>query len=299
MNDGFPKVIGVVSHPQSEKIIGKVRHLVEWLEERCVTVKMRPAFAEALGRPECGYNDSELVKDIDLLLVLGGDGSFLGAARLAAPCSVPILGVDLGTLGFLTEVRLDKVEEALSAVASGCYAIDERMMLQARVLTNGQERLSYRAMNDVVVAKGSFSRMIRFKVYVDNSYLTTYAADGIIMATPTGSTAYSLSAGGPVVNSSLSVIIVTPICAHSLHARSLVVSENEEIRIRVECKERDAMITVDGQEGEHLDDGDIIVVSSAPYKARVVKLQERNFYTVLRTKLKWGGDYEARVCDRD
>ncbi|MDD4153001.1 MAG: NAD(+)/NADH kinase [bacterium] len=299
MSNGFPKAIGVISHPQSEKIIDKVKHFVERLEERCVVIKMRPAFATALGRPEYGCADNELVRDIDLLLVLGGDGSFLGAARLAAPVGVPILGVDLGTLGFLTEVRLDKVEEALSAISQRRYTIDERMMLQARVLTDEKERLSYRAMNDVVVAKGSFSRMIRFKTYVDNRYLATYAADGIILATPTGSTAYSLSAGGPVVNSNLSVIIVTPICAHSLHARSLVVSGDEEVRVKVECEDREAMITVDGQEGEKLIEGDVIVIKSAPYKARVVKLHERNFYTILRTKLKWGGDYEARICDRD
>lgn len=234
---------------------------------------------------------TEAVYQTDMVIVLGGDGTILRAARTAGPHGTPMLGVHLGQYGFITEIHPPDVKTAIDRVLQGDYRISERMMLHANV-TRGEEVIhSTSALNDVVVSKGPLARLLKLHTFVNDKMIATYAADGIIVASPTGSTAYSLSAGGPVVNPNVKVMIITPICPHTLNARSLVVPDNESVQIVGECSmnnEGEIMLTIDGQVGIQLQCGDKVDIRRADYCAKIVYWDQMSFYDKLQRRLKWG-----------
>ncbi|HHY62304.1 MAG: NAD(+)/NADH kinase [Bacillota bacterium] len=271
---GLTKRAGIVVHaakPEARRLAG---HVEEWMRGAGVDV----VIDDCLDRP--------LPEDIDCAIVLGGDGTLLSAARRAATRGIPILGVNLGNLGFLTEVEPSQLEPALRALVDGNYTVEERTMVEAVVFRNGQAVKTLCGLNDVVITKGAFARIVQLGVFVNDAYFATFPADGVIISSPTGSTAYSLSAGGPLINPNIDVLLITPICPHSLFSRSLVIAGSDKVRVVVETAHEDVAVTVDGQIGFELQSMDEIVVGRAPYVTRFVRLETRNFYGILRERLK-------------
>ena len=282
--------VAVVALPEKPKAAPVAREVVRWCEDQGVAVRLVSALAAAAGRPDLAVDDERLVSDAAVLVTLGGDGTVLAAARMAAPHGVPVLGANLGGFGFLTEIASDHLVEALPSVVAGQYEILERMMLEVEVIR--AEKVVHRlaALNDVVLGKGAFSRLVRLRVSIDGDYLATFPADGIIISTPTGSTAYSLSAGGPVANPEVQVLVLTPICAHTLSARSLVISADERVEVVVESAftpQQELAVTIDGQVSYQTMPEDLLRVGRAPFAARFIRLGRSSFYERLRTKLLW------------
>lgn len=252
------------------------------LAERGVSVLLNAEAAEGLGRADLAAADERLARDADLVIAFGGDGTILQAARLAAAWGRPILGGNLGGLGFLAEVGAGEVPAAVGRLLEGDFAVESRLMLEATV--GGDRRV---ALNDVVIARAGFGRLLRLRTVVNDQHLATYHADGVIVSTPTGSTAYSLSAGGPIVHPLAPVIVVTPICSHSLTARPVVVGQGDAIGVEL-LSESEAVLTVDGQEGLTVAPGARVLIRRAAEVARLVRLRPPDFYTLLREKLAWG-----------
>ena len=272
------KRIGLLYHPK----IPKSRRLAEELIHQI----------EAMGSSPwvCSAWEERKIKSrltaLDLLITLGGDGTILRAARMAAPHAIPILGVNLGRLGFLAEVEPKEVVEKLPSVLEGRYWLEERMMLHAELLRGGENLGEYEALNDVVVGRGLLARVIRLATYIDDDYLTTYVADGVIVATPTGSTAYSLAAGGPILSPQLKNILLTPILPHLATARSLVLSPNAAVKVQVSTN-HSAALTVDGQITVEMKDGDAVTVTASRHTCRLVRMQTKTyFYRTLLERLK-------------
>ncbi|NPV52559.1 MAG: NAD(+)/NADH kinase [Firmicutes bacterium] len=281
--------IGLIPHLKKPEAVKSARDILEWLGERGVKGLLDPRSAEALGLPELSFGGAgNLKKKMDVAVVLGGDGALLYAARMLSPSGLPLLGVNVGHLGFLTEIEIPEVYSALERVLNGDYKVEERMMVAATIRRRANEVERFTGLNDIVVAKGAFSRMIRLETYIDDHYIGTYPADGVIVASPTGSTAYSLSAGGPIVNPLMDTLIITFICPHTLFARAFVISSFEIVRVVVHASHDDIMVTVDGQVGYRLGDEDEVIVKKAEHKTRLVKLASRGFYEVLKTRLSEG-----------
>ncbi|MCE5322778.1 NAD(+)/NADH kinase [bacterium] len=283
------KTIGLAPNPNKEDAVQLAAELVDWLAERHVRPLIAEDVAEGMGRPQFAVTEAEVL-DADLLMVLGGDGTMLRWGRLAAPRGTLMIGVNFGQYGFITETHPDEAKAALARILDGDYTISERVVLKTTVTRNDEQIGSFYALNDVVVSKGPFARMLGLNTFADNKFIVTYTADGIIIASPTGSTAYSLSAGGPVVHPDVDVLIITPICPHTMNARSLVVPDTESVQIVPECREDkpDIMVTVDGQLGQHLICGDKVEVSKADFTARLVQLNAHSFYSKLQRRLHWG-----------
>ncbi|MDB4900297.1 MAG: ppnK [Gemmatimonadetes bacterium] len=233
--------------------------------------------------------------EVDAMLTLGGDGTLLRAARIIGNDSLPILGINLGRLGFLTCAPADGLEPALRRFAADDYVVEPRMTLDARVLDHrNRERARWRALNDVVLHKGGFARVVTVSVRANGQTVAHYAADGIVLATPTGSTAYNLSAGGPVVYPTLETILITPVSAHSLALRPLVLPPSTEVTLRVEDGPEELLVTVDGQVGATFTKGETLMVSRSPHPVPIVRFPEGSFFATMREKLQWGG-----LLDRD
>ncbi|MBV9851608.1 MAG: NAD(+)/NADH kinase [Armatimonadetes bacterium] len=284
------RTIGIMANQGKDAALGIARTAEAHLRERGVTVLLQTWVADALGVPGRGLKDTEVV-DAEAVLVLGGDGTILATARLCAPCATPMLPVHLGRFGFLTEVAPTELTMALDDLLDGAYHIEERMMLAGEVFHGGhaREQASVVALNDIVVANGPLSRVLHLCLTVEGKYVTTYAADGVILATPTGSTAYSLSAGGPLVHPSLQTLLVTPICAHALTARPLLMPSGAEVSVTVEDDPQDIVrVTIDGQIGFPLQPGDEIHVRRAPHPAKILSVGGADFYDKLQSKLHWG-----------
>jgi NAD+ kinase len=230
---------------------------------------------------------------VDLLVVLGGDGTLLSAVRALEGCEVPILGVNLGFLGFLTEVSLDELFPTLERVVEGSYSLDTRTTLEGTVTRAGSEPRCFRVFNDVVLSKGTLARISELEVRVDGRYLTNYKADGLIVATPTGSTAYSLSAGGPILSPLLPAIVLCPICPHTLTHRPLILDDSAAVEVRLVSKNGEVFLTLDGQEGFELQEGDVLRVTKGRRRVILVQSPSRDYFQLLRTKLVWGGRYET------
>jgi NAD+ kinase len=280
-------LVGLAERPRAATVASEV---IGWCEGQGLSVRLAPALAKAVNRPDLAVEGESLIADAGLLVALGGDGSVLGAARMAAPHGVPVLGANLGTFGFLTEIAAGDLMEALPSVVAGEHEVVERMMLQAQVLREGKVVHRMTALNDVVLGKGTFSRLVRMKVSIDNEHLATFLADGIIVSTPTGSTAYSLSAGGPVADPDMKMLIVAAICAHTLSARPLVMSSERRVQVAVEtapAPEQELAVTVDGQVSYQTLPEDVLRVGRAPFAAAFVDLGRSSFYERLRTKLLW------------
>ncbi|MGB9867043.1 MAG: NAD(+)/NADH kinase [Bacillota bacterium] len=279
------KTVGVFPNLDKEGAAELARAIADWLQGRGHRVLLTGEAAHAIGREELGREVSLWGKEVDFVMVLGGDGTLLNAAASLAPDGVPMIGVNLGRLGFLTEIEADQAFEVLPDLLEGRFSIEGRMMLRVHV-GHGTAMDSFLALNEVTISKGPFARLIQLKVSIAGHLIEQYDADGLIVATPTGSTAYSLSAGGPIVSPDLHVCIITPICPHSLYSRSIVVSADEEIRVEVNAVHKDAAVTIDGQRFRRLDSGDTVVVTKAKEVANLIRLKNWSFYDVLRAKLK-------------
>jgi NAD+ kinase len=281
--------LGLIVHLGKELAVKTAGELIKTLPNRGVRVLLDPETAEYLGLFEASFRKQDLTGKLDAALVLGGDGALLNAARCLAGTGIPILGVNVGHLGFLTEVELKGMDDAIERVLSGDYQVEERMMVHAKVRRKGKGVVGeFIGLNDVVVTKGAFARMIRLDTYIGSSLIGTYPADGAIVASPTGSTGYSLSAGGPIVNPAMTMLILTFICPHTLGARSFVVSPEDGVRIVLQAENEDVMLTVDGQVGFRLEHLDEVVVKPAVPKTYLIRLGNKDFYEVLKTRLAEG-----------
>jgi NAD+ kinase len=280
------RTVGVAIKPGEPRARAAVRPLTKWLAERDCTVLLEPEAAAALDLP--GVERAELLRRIELLVVLGGDGTLLGVAREIEDAPVPILGINLGTLGFLAAVSLDEMESALDAVLGGTMAIEARLRLAVRHETANGESKRWLALNDAVIARGASVRILDLGVIADGQPVTTYHADGLIVSTPTGSTAYSLSAGGPILLPGVPSFVLTPICAHALTQRPLVLPETTRIEIAVQGRDGEAQLSVDGQVGAPIEPGDRVVIERAPHPTLLVVPRARSRFEVLRAKLRWG-----------
>jgi NAD+ kinase len=285
---GPVKKVGVIAksgHPQAARVVGD---LARDLSARGVAVRLSGEYPSFAGPGvECVPREN-VPAGVDLLLVLGGDGTLLSAARLVRDSGVPLLGVNLGTLGFLTEVSLPELPDALAKVLAGDFAVEERKRLDASLVRGGRIIAEYTVLNDAVITKGALARIIDLELFVDGGFVTTYKADGIIIATPTGSTAYSLSAGGPLVEPRLALTIITPICPHTLTNRPLVVAGSSHVQVVLPGPAEKVFLTLDGQEGMPLAAGDRVDVRPSPHDLRMVRTRGERFHDVLREKLHWG-----------
>jgi len=266
---------------------GTVTRLVAWLEERSIRVLADSRCAGWLGVE--AQSREALAQQVDLIVALGGDGTLLSVARATGVRAVPILGVNLGRLGFLAEVSLDEVLPALSKALAGDLKVISRMRLDVRVHREDREIGAFLALNDAVITHAQIARMIDVEVYADSARVTTYHADGLIVATPTGSTAYSLSAGGPLLAPDLAAIVLTPICPHSLTQRPLVLPETAEVEVVPHGRAERASLTVDGQVGVGvLEEGDRIIIRRSSHPVEIVASPFLDRYEILHAKLRWG-----------
>jgi len=281
------KSIGILTKPKFPEVKTTLQAVVTWLRARNITVILDATSAGLLGEPG-GLQKTQLAQKADVLLVLGGDGTMLNAARLAGERGIPILGVNMGGLGFLTEVRLENLYPSLERIFANEYALDERLMLEAHVHRHGETVARGVVLNDVVVSKGTLARMIELKIAIQGQFVTNLRGDGLIVSTPTGSTAYSLSAGGPIVNPAVQSLMLTPICPHTLTHRPLIVQGNVEIDVTLTSKDEGAMATLDGQVGVALTQGDTVVMNVSEQRTKLIRFPETQYYGVLREKLKWG-----------
>ena len=279
------KSVGLIINYRKKQPVLFGKEIIQWFAERGISTyapKEDGSFLEMDPR----FIVPELNGKVECVIVLGGDGTFLRAARLMAPHGVPILGINLGTLGFMTEIEVSETESALERLRSGHYFLEDRMMLEARVVRDKKIISSYVGLNDVVINKGPLARINTLEVYADQEFATTYKADGIIIASPTGSTAYSLSAGGPIVYPEVDVIILTPICPHTLHSRPMILPAHKTVSVNIVYQQSGSSLTIDGQHCSELYSGDQIIIGKAPYYARLVRLKSHNFFKVLREKLR-------------
>jgi NAD+ kinase len=276
---------GIYANPKKRNVCQVSLQLVNLLEQNGGDVVLDQDLASRISRPELGLPLSAFAGNVDLVFVLGGDGTLLGVARCIAPQEIPILGINLGNLGFLSEAEPENLSMVVERVLKGDYYIEERFMLEAELIRDGIVRERGTALNDVGIGKGSFSRMITCKVQMDGYDLGTYSGDGVIVSTPTGSTAYSLSCGGPLVWPSLETILLTPICPHSLTARPLVLPAESILEITVSASHQEMGMTIDGQIGYDLEDQDVIRVKRSMHRTKLVKWKERSFFEVVRKKL--------------
>jgi len=282
------KKIGIISRPRRVDVSAIVPPLVKWLEAKSLSAYYDQETATSLGNEALGKTRAELAADSDLLLVLGGDGTLLAAAREAAPRNIPILPVNLGSLGFLTSFTLQEMYPALEETLAGRLAASERAMLHAALIRDGKTLDDQLVLNEVVINKGALARMIEVKLSIDQEFVCRYRADGLIVATPTGSTAYSLSAGGPIVHPNVESIIVTPICPHTLSDRPLVVGDKCCVEMNLVGPADSVYLTLDGQKGVQMQSDDRVRIFRAQERLKLIQPKRKSYYEILRSKLKWG-----------
>lgn len=282
------KKVGIVANIEKVKIARHAKSLKEWLEEKNTEVFLEAQIASKMG-VRSGLKWDELASKSQLLVVLGGDGTMLHAARHVAKHGIPILGINMGSFGYLTEVNLNEMHLALELILGGKFVAEKRMMLDVAIkhgktITNAGDVL-----NDVVINRGNLSRITELETSVDDEYLTTYKGDGLIISTPTGSTAYSLSAGGPIVFPSKDLIIINPICPHTLTNRPIIFPQDSNLKITLWSKGRGATLTLDGQESYQIESGDVVIIKKSKYVTKLVLSPHRSYWEILRSKLGWGG----------
>jgi NAD+ kinase len=283
------RAIGLVVRPDHpQHAITLAADLTGWIKSRGLEAISEPLTAPIIGaRPA---EPAQLGREADLVVVLGGDGTFLGAARMMGERETPILGINLGGLGFLTEITIDEARSVLSRVIEGDFEVDRRIALEAvvaRTANNGGPKEHFRALNDVVIVKRAFGRMLDVNVVADHKPFCEYRADGLIVATPTGSTAHALSAGGPIVFPSLRVVVLAAICPHTLSNRPVVLPDSFELEMRIKSDNHGALLTCDGQESAHLDQTDVIHVRRAKHVVTLVR-SAHPYFEIWRDKLRWG-----------
>jgi NAD+ kinase len=280
--------VGLIAKADAKEAQRVVLTLIDWLTARGLAVvleKETAGLAPAASVPAA--RKSDLPAQVDALIVLGGDGTLLSMARAVGDLGVPMLGVNLGGLGFLTATTLDEMLPALEALLAGDMAVEERMVLGARLVRGGQVTGEYLALNDVVITKSAMSRIIDLLVSVDGRHATAYRADGLIISTPTGSTAYNLSAGGPILFPTMDAVVLTPIAPHTLSNRPIVLPGAQRIDVTLRV-DQEVMLTMDGQVGVPLRERDVVEIQKARARIRLMRFETRDFFSVLRAKLKWG-----------
>jgi NAD+ kinase len=280
------KKIGIICKLNRKEPQDILKELLPWLRQRGCEVFVDQDSAAPLNIR--GYDRNEIPSHAEVVLVLGGDGTMLSVIRLVAGAGIPVLGINLGSLGFLTEVNKEEIYSTVEEMLSGGCALEERLMLKTTLRRGAEVIDQVSVLNDVVINKGALARIIDLEVSVDQSYVTTYKADGLIISTPTGSTAYSLSAGGPILYPTIENIVLTPICSHTLTNRPIVLSDKVSIVIKLRSSSEDVFLTLDGQVGCALKTDDVIEVVKADYKARLLVAGGTGYFDVLRKKLKWG-----------
>jgi NAD+ kinase len=282
------KRIGIIAKGNKPEAIPVVKELIGWLKDRKVDAFVEAEIAKAITHP--AMDKQKMAEAVEMVVVLGGDGTLLAAARALQKKQVPILGVNLGGLGFLTEITLAELYPMLEAILRGDYKTDERMLLEARVWRKNKVADTFQVLNDVVINKGALARIIELETSVDQEYLTTFRSDGLIISTPTGSTGYSLSAGGPIVYPSLPSIIITPICPHTMTNRPILVPNEAVVTVTLCSAGQEVFLTLDGQVGFKMELHDRVEVKKGEGFVRLIKSPARGYFEVLRQKLMWGAD---------
>ncbi|HEX2932120.1 MAG TPA: NAD(+)/NADH kinase [Candidatus Binatia bacterium] len=279
------RTVGLVAKYHEDKATQMVRWLIPWLKKRGKKVLVENGVVRNAAQ---SCSKKEMAAKADLIISLGGDGTLLNIAPLVERPEVPILGVNLGGLGFITEVAVDELEAVLNKTLEGHYEVEKRMTLEIRVMRKKARQHKFRVLNDAVIAKGARSRIIDLETYVGDDYLCTYRADGLIISTPTGSTAYSLAAAGPILEPTLGAIVLAPICPHTLTNRPIVVPSNASIRVTLRSFGDTVILVPDGQQGIRLNNGDQVEARDYGMPVSLIKLPSRSYYEILREKLKWG-----------
>jgi NAD+ kinase len=282
------KLAAIVSKPDKAELNSIAPEVAAWLRKHGYSVLVDRETAAYVSGDRNVERKKIAAERPRFVVVLGGDGTMLAAARAVAQAQIPILGVNLGSLGFLTEVALEELYETLDAIDRGRCAIEKRAMVHCEVMRSGKTVSSHDALNDAVVNKTDLARIADFDIFIDDEFVANYKADGIIVATPTGSTAYSLAAGGPILLPDVAALVITPVSPHALTNRPLVVRDTSEIAVAVRSAAGAAMLSIDGQVGERLKDGDRIVCRKSQLSVQLLTMKSRTFFDVLRTKLKWG-----------
>ncbi len=282
------KKVGIISKPNKAEVREVVPPLLDWLKKRSIEFSIDEETGFNLGTSQNCMSRSELAARVDLLVVLGGDGTLLAAARALDRRPVPILAVNLGGLGFLTVVSREELCPTLEQVLAGNFRTERRVQVEAEIVRGDKVTASFLALNDIVVNKGAIARILDFDVRVDGNFVSIYKSDGLIVSTPTGSTAYSLAAGGPVTAPSVAAFIITPICAHTLTNRPLVLPDSATIEIVVKSEKESAHLTVDGQVGVAIESEDVVRIRKSPSWVELIQSPHKNYFEILRQKLKWG-----------
>ncbi|MGZ4789915.1 MAG: NAD(+)/NADH kinase [Terriglobales bacterium] len=282
------KTVAIVSKPEKPELTLIVPEVLRWLDHHGynVVVDMEtsnylPGVADVVPREQLTSRRPEL------MIVLGGDGTLLSGARAVAPLDTCILGINLGSLGFLAEVPLSELHESLEAVHAGHWQTDDRSMIYAKLVRGDKMLSDFHALNDAILSKSTIARLVSFDIFINREFVTSFRGDGLIVATPTGSTAYSLAAGGPILTPSAQALVISPICPHALTHRPVVVPDSAEIEILVQSADDEAYLSIDGQIGIPVQQGDKLVCRKSPYVTHLIRLRT-TFFEVLRTKLKWG-----------
>jgi NAD+ kinase len=279
------RMVGIVLKRGAPHALDAARQVVSWLAQRGIGAAAEPEQASELG--VTAVDKAEMFSSFEAILILGGDGTLLATARHAGAREVPVLGVNLGRLGFLTEIALEEIGPTLERVLAGQAAIDRRSMLRATVRRPDGRSQVYQALNDAVLSRGSLGRTVEIEARVDGDFLALFKADGVILATPTGSTAYSLSAGGPLVHPSVRVIVLAPICPHTLSVRPIVVDDGVKLEFRLRSSGEELLLTLDGQETVRIGETDTVEMTRSPNAVCLVRAPQLSFYDLLRTKLGW------------
>jgi NAD+ kinase len=287
------KRVGIVVKPHQPDALKTVCAVVGWLGERGIDVVGGPEIDRERIKLETGcvvaaLEHSDMAASIDLMLVLGGDGTMIATARMLGDKEVPVLGVNYGGLGYLAEFRVEELYTALESILEGAYRVESRVMLAVQLVRGSEEVTRTRVLNDVVISKSALARIIEIEAYLNQQFVNSFRADGLIVSTPTGSTAYNLSAGGPVIYPSMNAVVITPICPFTLSNRPLVVPDDAHIELTLKTPNEEVALTLDGQVGFPLQVEDRVVIGKSRTTFNLVQPMNRNYFEVLRDKLRWG-----------
>ena len=287
------KRIGIILKPHQPEALKTICELVVWLAERNITLVGGPEIERERIEHQTGCGVDQLESEkiagrVDLILVLGGDGTMIATARMIGDQEVPVLGVNYGGLGYLAEFRIEELYTALESILSGNYRLDRRVMLAVELKRGDAPLQSSRVLNDVVINKSALARIIEIDAYLNRQFVNSFRADGLIVSTPTGSTAYNLSAGGPVIFPSMNAVVITPICPFTLSNRPIVVPDNAEIELLLKTDKEEVALTLDGQVGFPLKVGDRVAIQKSRTTFNLIQPMNRNYFDVLRDKLRWG-----------
>jgi len=282
--------VGIVGKIENSEVVDLTRILVEEFGSLGVEVYLENKLADLAGNNNCTELEN-IHKHSDVVIVLGGDGTFLGVSRILSGTDIPVVGINMGNLGFLTEVTRKEALQLVDIIANGSYEVENREMLSAKVIRKNKQFCSYDVLNDVVISRGIVSRVVDLSLEINDKQISTFKADGLILATPTGSTAYSLSAGGPIVFPALPLMIITPICPHTLTNRPLVVSNERVVRVRSLTDTTQVHLTLDGQISFDLMAGDVVEVTKSKKSVKFIRSPFRDYFSILKTKLMWGERY--------